>query len=189
MYIILAEMLQNKELLNKFVAGDREAFKILYEQTKEFLFRVIYRMVNNKEETEDLMHDIYVKLFEKHQSYRSEQASIKTWIYHMAVNHTVNYLKRKKNLSIKLENMLTNETEAAANNEIEQTEDKEIIKKALGKVAEIYRACIILKDIEDRSYQEIAQITGLTVGAVKTRLNRGRKQFLENYKKEVKVYA
>lgn len=180
-------MLKQRTTIEGFVAGEQEAFKLVYAETKDFLFRVIYRMVGTQQETEDLLHDIYVKIFEKHHTYQSSQSSLKTWLYHISVNHTVNYLKRKNSLAGKLLNIFEMQSEDEVDPGIARLEspEAEAVNKALAKVDELYRLCIILKDIEERSYKEIAEIMELSVGAVKTRLNRGRKQFIKYYNREV----
>ncbi|MBU0580240.1 MAG: sigma-70 family RNA polymerase sigma factor [Candidatus Margulisbacteria bacterium] len=170
-----------EEISNHFIAGEKEAFQALYEQTKDFLFRVIYKMVHNKEEAEDLMHDIYIKLFEKHNSYNKEKSSLKTWIYRLAVNHALNHIKRKRWFSGRLFKFLGPEQEDGPAEKTIAAEEVRLVNNALSQVKEDYRACIILKDFEDKSYQEIAEILNINIGIVKTRLNRGRNQLIKIY--------
>ena len=157
------------------------AFEQVYEQTKQFVYNVIYRMTRNAEETYDLTHDVFVKVFHKRKAFKPT-ANIKTWIYRIAVNHTLNHVK-KQNWLLARQGQIQLFYKQQLPSASVDTED--VLVKLLEKLPAKYRMPIVLKDLEERSYEEIAEILNLNSGTLKSRLNRGRAKLLEAYQKEV----
>lgn len=171
--------------VDNFIGGDQESFRIIYEKTKDLIFSVVYRMLRSREEAEDLMHDIYIMVFEKRDKYDKKKASFKTWLYRIAVNHTLNHIKKKKWLSMNLFKFEKNEEDKDILTNIVKKEERAKMEELLDKVRPEYKVCLILNDIEERPYEEIAQILKINIGTVRSRIHRGRKQLLELYRKEV----
>ncbi len=177
--------LTDEELIEEFQKNNTiEAYEILVKRFKDPLMNYVYRFVGNKDVSSDIVQDTMIKFYLNKDSYKSF-AKFSTWIYTIAGNLARNELKRRKRRKIfSLNN----------NNDDDQTiqiEDKsflspdratdsaisaEIIQKALQKVKPVYREVVVLRDIQGLSYEEIAEVTGLSIGTVKSRINRGRKQ-------------
>jgi len=174
----------SEEIVTGFIAGDIQAFKIVYEKTKNMLYHTIFRMVGNTHDAEDIMHDVFIQIYEKRGLYRSEKALLSTWIYRIAINHALNCAKRKKRMEqTTFEDM---EQEDFLDKTIKNDEAKRILK-LMDNIKPHFKICIILKDIEEKSYDEISKMLKISIGTVKSRLNRGRKQLqvlLENLNKE-----
>ena len=167
-----------------FLAGDETAFKTLYTETFAMLYRVVFRMVGLREEAEDILHDVYIRAYEKRHSYRPELSSLRTWLYRIAVNHTLNVLKRRK-WSNNLRRLLGwREEEQDTLDDYLVVEEGQNIQRLLQKVPENFRMCLVLRDIEEKPYEEIAGLLKLNTGTVKSRINRGRKILKELYEKE-----
>jgi RNA polymerase sigma-70 factor, ECF subfamily len=168
------------KILTDFLAGDMQAYQKIYEETKSFVYNVVYKMVLNKPEAEDLMHDVYVKIYEKRAMYKKDY-SINTWINRVAVNHVLNHIKRKKNFLVKMQDISFFYKQQAS----EENKSEDIALKLLAKVGINHRLPIVLKDIHEMSYEDIAKIMRLPIGTIRSRLNRGRKRLRKLYEKEV----
>lgn len=176
--------LKDEELIKEFQDSNTlEAYEILVKRYKDPLMNFVYRFVGDRDICTDIVQDTMIKFYLNKDSYRSF-AKFSTWIYTIAGNLAKNELKRRRRRVIF----------SISNNDDERTpqiEDKmflspekftdgkirnEIIEKALLKVKPVYREVVILRDIQDLSYEEISGITGLAIGTVKSRINRGRAQ-------------
>lgn len=171
-----------------------EAYEILVKRYKDPLMNFVYRFVGDRDVCTDVVQETMIKFYLNKDSYRSF-AKFSTWIYTIAANLAKNELKRRKRRVIfsidnsddekspQIEDKMFLAPDRAADGEIRN----EIIQKALLKVKPVYREVVILRDIQDLSYEEISEITGLAIGTVKSRINRGRIQLqklLKNIYKE-----
>jgi RNA polymerase sigma-70 factor (ECF subfamily) len=162
----------SEETTNAFVSGDLKAFEAVYKETFKTVYPLVYRMTGNRQDAEDITHDIYVRAYEKKALYKKERSAISTWIYRIAVNYTLNALRSRKrwNSESFIENMETAEVL------IENLEDSELIAELLKLLNPDFKACLIMRDVEERPYEEIAEILGISIGTVRSRINRGRGQ-------------
>jgi len=163
-----------------FRQGSMTEFQKLYEQTSKFVYNVIYKMITDSKEAEDLTHDVYVKIYEKRQSLKHVEY-IKAWVYRLAINHTKNSLKRKTWLINNKKEVEMFYKQQRSDQTAEKATEMQLL---LAKIAMKYRLPIILKDIEDCSYEEIASMLNVPIGTVRSRLNRGRAQLKALYLKE-----
>ena len=160
-----------------------EAYDILVKRYKDPLMNFVYRFVGDRDICTDVVQDTMIKFYLNKDSYRSF-AKFSTWIYTIAGNLAKNELKRRRRRVIfsidnsdderspQIEDKMFLAPDKAADGEMRN----EIIQKALLKVKPVYREVVILRDIQDLSYEEISEITGLAIGTVKSRINRGRAQ-------------
>lgn len=174
----------DEELIKEFQDSNTlECYEILVKRYKDPLTNFVYRFVGDRDVSTDIVQDTMIKFYLNKDSYKSI-AKFSTWIYTIAGNLAKNELKRRSrrsifsihksddNKTIEIEDKKFFSPDRAADSEIKN----EIIQKALLKVKEVYREVVILRDIEDFSYEEIAEMTGLSLGTVKSRINRGRAQ-------------
>lgn len=185
MYNSLVE-LTDEELIKEFQTNNTvEAYELLVKRYKDPLTNFVYRFVGDKDTSVDIVQDTMIRFYMNKDSYKSF-AKFSTWIYTIATNLAKNELKRRKRkkllsifgdddeqiIELKDNSVLP---DVAADSEIKN----KIIQEALNKVKKVYREVVILRDIQDLSYEEIAEITGLSIGTVKSRINRGRAQLQE----------
>lgn len=160
-------------LVDRFVGGDMAAFEAIYEITRPLVYRTAFQMTGNHQEVEDIIHDTYIKAFTKRHTY-NHSASLPTWIHAIGVNQTLNMIKRKKReTDLVLQDMSCPYRPDLA----VKTEESELVRRILNHITPDYRMCIVLKDIEAFSYEDIATLLGISIGTVRSRLNRGRRQF------------
>lgn len=187
--------LTDEELIKEYQDHNTlEAYEILVKRYKDPLMNFVYRFVGDRDVCTDVVQETMIKFYLNKDSYRSF-AKFSTWIYTIAANLAKNELKRRKRRvmfsidnsddekSPQIEDKMFLSPERSADSEIRN----EIIQKALLKVKPVYREVVILRDIQDLSYEEISEITGLAIGTVKSRINRGRIQLqklLKNIYKE-----
>jgi RNA polymerase sigma-70 factor (ECF subfamily) len=179
--------LTDEELIKEFQDNDTlEAYEILVGRFKDPLTNYVYRFLGDRDICTDIVQDTMIKFYLHKDSYKSF-AKFSTWIYTIAGNLARNELKRRKRRTI----FSINNDDDDKKVQIEDTSfvsperstdskmKGEIIQKALLKVKPVYREVVILRDIEGLSYEEIAEVTGLSIGTVKSRINRGRKHLQE----------
>lgn len=177
--------LSDEELILEFQKNNTErAFEILVQRYKNPLVNFVFRYLGDYESCVDVVQETMIKVYRYKDTYQSI-AKFSTWIYTIAGNLAKTELQRRKRRSILSINAFGKD-----NDEDYEIPDEnyrpdtitdsgikdEIIQKAFMKVSEAYRKAVILRDIQELSYEEIADIMGITVGTVKSRINRGRAQ-------------
>ncbi|MEG8946021.1 sigma-70 family RNA polymerase sigma factor [Rosettibacter firmus] len=187
--------LSDEELIKKFQeTNELEAYEILVRRYKDPLMNFVYRFVGDRDVCTDIVQDTMIKFYLNKDSYR-EFAKFSTWIYTIAGNLAKNELKRRKRRNIislgptedekqiQVEDKSFVSPDRAADSNIKH----DMIQRALMKIKPVYREMVILRDIQGLSYEEIAEITKVSLGTVKSRINRGRTQLqklLKNIYKE-----
>ncbi|HED05620.1 MAG TPA: sigma-70 family RNA polymerase sigma factor [Ignavibacteria bacterium] len=176
--------LTDEELILEFQQNDTlKAFEILVQRYKNPLTNYVFRFLGNYETCFDVVQETFIKVYRYKDSY-SSIAKFSTWIYTIAGNLArteYQKQKRKKLLSINAYGQENENYEIPDENYrpdiiTDSGIKNEIIQKALLKISNAYREAVILRDIQGQSYEEIAEIMGISVGTVKSRINRGRAQ-------------
>lgn len=184
--------LSDEQLISEFQQNNTEkAFEILVKRYKNPLTNFVYRYLGDYEACTDVVQETMIKFYRNKDSYKSI-AKFSTWIYTIAVNLAKTEYQRRRRRQFFSINSYGEENE---NFEIPDEsyrpdiitdsgiKDK-IIQNALQKVSAAYRDAVILRDIQELSYEEIAEIMGIEVGTVKSKINRGRAQ-LQNLLKDI----
>lgn len=175
--------LSDEELIKVFQDRNTiEAYEILVKRFKDPLMNFVYRFVGDRDVSTDIVQDTMIKFYLNKDSYQSI-AKFSTWIYTIAGNLAKNELKRRNRRSmlsisnsddddfvLQIEDQKIVAPDRAADNKMKN----EIVQKALLKIKIVYREMVILRDIEGFSYEEIVELTGVSIGTVKSRINRGR---------------
>ena len=184
--------LTDEELILEFQSsGNERAFEILVQRFRNPLINYVYRFLGDYDGCVDVVQDTFVKVFRYKDNY-SSLAKFSTWVYTIAGNlaRTEYQRRRRRNFfSISSygeeekrydipDNSYRPDVTADANMK------NEIIQKALLKVRDSYREAVILRDVQELSYEEIAEIMQIEVGTVKSRINRGRAE-LKKYLKDI----
>jgi len=165
--------LTDKELLAKVKVNDTTAFSVLVDRYKVRLFNLIYRMLSNREEAEDILQETFLRVFREKESYDPTYA-FSTWIYTIALNLCRNELKRKKRFKFFGIDLVKNDRRYA----IEEMENKNCLsstlEKAIASLPTKYRSVFLLREINQLSYEEMSQSLDIPLGTVKSRVNRAR---------------
>ncbi len=179
----------DEELIARFQDGDTYAFDLLVKRYKEPLLNFVFRFLGEKTEAEDIVQETFLRLF-KNKHYYKEVAKFSTWIYTIAGNLAKTELrKRKRRKLFSISHYMQTEKDYDIPDETSSPErdtnsvitDK-IIQKAIDKLSPKFKQVIILRDIQQFSYEEIADIVDIPLGTVKSRVNRARLKLQEDLK-------
>lgn len=178
------------ELVRRARGGDLEAYDVLVKRYQERIFATIYHMTSNHEDANDLAQESFIKAFQALKSFKGG-SSFYTWLYRIAVNKTINFLKQRKNRR----HMSLNDLDFNAEHDPDLmalisdntprraaglTELQEKLNAALMKLSEPHRLVVVLHDVQGQSHEEIAKVMDCNIGTVRSRLFYARQQ-LQGY--------
>jgi len=191
--LIIMTATETKELVKKVQLGDQQSFKLLIEQYQKLAFSIVYRMVLNETDREDLCQDIFVKVYKNLSSF-TFSAKLSTWIARIAVNTCINHLKKKKVPlfgDFASENETLEESILETTNPADFTESRDLSNRLQQEIDHLkpqYRTILTLYHLEDMSYAEIGGVLNLPDGTVKSYLFRARKllkeRLIDKYEQE-----
>lgn len=182
-----------RRLVERLVARDEHAFNALVRAYERRVFALVLRMIGTRAEAEDLAQEVFVQVFKAIGSFRGE-SKLSTWIYRIAINLCKNrtkYLRvrhagEQEELEAHAERVPMGELKRANVGQIERPDEmmvgkqvERIVKQAILQLEPSFRECLVLRDVEELSYEEIGAITGLPEGTVKSRIHRARAQLKE----------
>lgn len=175
------ERLSDEEVIARFQGGDLTAFDVIVARYKQPLIQYVIQFVGETSDAEDIVQDTFVKIFRRKQAYRSI-AKFSTWLYTVAGNFAKSELRKRKRQAQQSISSLTEndpyfevmETRAAADEMTDRQFKKDILRKAIQRLPKRFQDVIRLREIEHLSYDEIAARTKLSLGTVKSRVNRAR---------------
>jgi RNA polymerase sigma-70 factor (ECF subfamily) len=173
-------------LVAELQAGSEEAFTYLLGVYQNPVFNLVAHILENPAEAADVLQEVFIKVFKGIRQFHGD-SSLKTWIYRIAVheasNHRRGWSRRHWHEPLSIDDSgaesVLSAAEVRASGEtpyrlLEQAERQELLRRALASLAQPYRAVVVLREIEGLAYDEIAQVTGVAEGTVKSRLMRGR---------------
>jgi len=170
-----SQRFEDLELARRSQAGDTEAFGELVTKYRAKIFTMVYRMVCNENDAWDLAQEGFLKAWRSIQQFQGK-SSFYTWLYSLTVNLTIDSLRRKgRRVEVELDDAIPSSLPSPRAN-YHRNEIRQHINAALAQLSPEHRAVIVLKEIEDLQYQEIAKILNLSIGTVMSRLFYGRKQ-------------
>ena len=184
-----ATPVSDHELVTRAQLGSETAYRELLDRYQRPVFSIIFRMIRDREQAEDLAQETFVRVF-NHIGRYDPRYKFSSWIFKIATNLTIDWIRRKELKTVSIDGsrnaVTSDEMEASAitivsedENPEELLEAKELgeeIEQAIGKLRPEYRAAILLCHVEGREYQEIAEIMALPLGTVKTYIHRGRNE-------------
>lgn len=183
----------DEDLMEYFQQGKEPAFNELVKRYTDRLHNFLYRYTHNHQDCEDLVQETFLRVHKSKQSYE-RIAKFSTWMYTIALNLAKSLYKKKKRMqkvSIHKDEtdpndfeMNIEDTNILQDEELHQKLSLEKLEKALMALAPEFREVVVYRDLQELSYDEIAEITGVAMGTVKSRINRGRAQvqaMIESY--------
>lgn len=174
-----------RRLVRRLRTRDEEAFNELVRTYQHKVFNVVYRIVGDRAEAEDVAQEVFVSVFKHIGGFRGD-SKLSTWIFRIATNHARNRIKyhsrRKKREHQNFEDTADAKIDdSPLSGRIDRPDDRAlgreleaIIREGLASLGEIHRTIIVLRDVEHMSYLEIAEVVDLPEGTVKSRLYRAR---------------
>jgi len=187
---------EDRELVRKAKTGDMDAYDQLVRRYQERIYGTIYHMTSNHEDANDLAQETFVKAYSALKNFKGD-SSFFTWVYRIAVNKTINFLKQRKNRSFLSLNDLDHNVEHdqelvelvsqdTPRRDAGLTELAEKLNEAMQKLSEDHRMVVTLHDVQGLSHEEIGKIMECNTGTVRSRLFYARQQlqaYLSDYLK------
>jgi RNA polymerase sigma-70 factor (ECF subfamily) len=177
-------------LVNAFLAGESRSFDVLVERYQARLLNFVYRIVGDRERAEDLVQEVFIRVH-RHLGRFDRSKKFSTWIYTIASNLGKNELRNRARNPLVLFTSITQgwddeerplefeDPSARPDDQFRKRHVKELVEQSVAKLPKHHREVFVLREIEGRSYEEIAEITHCNLGTVKSRLNRARNSFAE----------
>ncbi len=182
--------MSDEELIAEVQQDNEEAFTLLVGRFKDPLTNYVYRFVGDRDDANDIVQETFVRAYRSRRSYKPA-ARVSTWIFTIASNLAKSFLRRRRLRAI-IRFSRTQADEAPvfevpdsappADVMVDASLREERVHKALSALPTKYREIVVLRDIQDLAYEEIVAITGLAMGTVKSRINRGRRMLQEMLK-------
>lgn len=190
MAILESEVTREIECIQRVQQGDAEAFGPLVERYQQRVFSIVFHLVRRRDEVEDLAQEVFFKAFRAIRSYNF-QSSFATWLSRIAVNHCYDYLRKVRASRISYYSEMTEESARELERKVESPQQqgmdhgkkvtlRDFVGKLLARAPEGDRVILTLKELEDYSVEEIAELLNLKASTVKVRLHRARKRMLED---------
>lgn len=170
-------------LIRDVLGGHVESFGELVEAYAGRLYNAVARMVGNADDAEDIVQETFLQAFRKLDTFRAN-SSFYTWIYRIAVNAAINFHRRtKKTVSLSVHpdpgrELAVDDDEQPAHR-LESQEEAARVQAGLMRLSTEHRQILVMREIDDLSYEQIADILGMPVGTVRSRLHRARLQLKE----------
>ena len=173
----------DEQLMSLFQGGDENAYIVLVNRYKDKLINFIFHYLKDSESAEDVVQETMIKLYQKKHYYK-EIAKFSTWLYTIAKNLANTELRKRKNRKTTLLSQFSKDDKTyeipsedlEIGQEVQTDVVNEIIMDAVNQLSEKFKTVIILRDIQEISYEEISEIIGVPIGTVKSRINRARLQ-------------
>jgi len=178
-------------LVSQAMAGNMAAVEKLILKYQDRIYNTILKLCRNEADAAELAQDSFVKAIQGLKDFKA-QSSFYTWLFRIAVNHTLNFCKKSNRLNFEslhneideetgrqLKDYLIDKNSAEPSELAAKKEVNSLISKAIEKLEPQQRAVIVLRDIEQMSYAEIAETLDMEIGTVKSRIARGRKNLRE----------
>lgn len=184
----------DSELINRAKNGDSKAYEGLLKKYRNSVYNLVYRMVRDLEEAEDLTQEAFIKAFNSLASFNEEYA-FSTWLYKIATNNCIDFFRKRKLQTYSLDKPVQYkdseiqheipDPELNPEKSILARERSRMIQEAIKTLPEKYYTAIILRHNEEKSYEEIAEILNLPLGTVKARIFRAREMLNKELKERL----
>lgn len=177
--------LEDEMLISALQAGDEAAYERLIERFQHSTYNLAYRLLNDQSDASDVVQEVFLKVFRNVGQFRRD-SSLKTWVYRIAVNEAHNrrrwlfrHRRGQTGLEETFEDSDTRERSLTDSGEtpFDFTMNREaqiLLEEGLANINPVFRAALVLREIEDMSYEEIAEVLEVSMGTVKSRILRGR---------------
>lgn len=175
-------------LLERCRNGDPDAFESLFRKYQQYVYNIGLGMLCNPEDAADITQETFLRLHRCLDGFRGD-SSFSTWLYRIAVNLCITELRRRgrhryqflDELAHDEESQLAEEPAPHPHEAIEQAEERRVVHRVLRMLPPDYRAVMVLRHFQQLAYEEIAEVLGLSLSQVKTRLFRARKMFKDRF--------
>lgn len=168
----------DEDLVRRFVGGDEAAFSELMHRHEDKVFTVAYRITGDRSEALDATQEAFISLFRRAASFRGDSA-FSTWLYRIGMNAAYDVLRRRRP-TVEARPDLDQDHASPDTSDMEDVAGiRSDISDALARLPAEYREAVVMHDLGDIPYEEIAALTKVSLGTVKSRISRGRRRLAE----------
>jgi RNA polymerase sigma-70 factor, ECF subfamily len=175
---VVSEAISDAECVRRLLQGEADAFEVLVRRHQKAIFNLVYRMLGDYDEAAEVSQETFLSAYRSIRQFRGD-ANFSTWLYRIAINHASTRrrgLAKWQQRTVPLDTTEpVNEREPDPADIVEQKEVQELVQKALNGLEASDAMIILLKDLQDVPYEEVARVLDVPVGTVKSRLHRARK--------------
>lgn len=188
-----------EQIIQGIRQGEETAFKELVDQYQELVINVCNSFLHNKDDALDVSQDVFIKAYHSIGSFRG-QSKISTWLYRIAVNQSLNYIRdrKRKNIFNSLDVLFNNpgsdpaetmeDQDDIATEKMERQEQKHLLHKVIESLPKKQRVALTLNKLEELPYKEVAEIMNITVSETGVLINRAKKALQKKMIAELKKY-
>ena len=174
---------QEKDFVIRCQNGDKSAMEALVRHYQHWVYNIAYGMLGNQEDASDMAQEIFLWLWENIGQFQS-RSRFSTWLYRIVTNRCINVKDQKKRRQTEPMEIDDSQPWVPIDTEtpeksVLRLEQREILQKALAQLKDDYRKILILREMRDLSYEELAEVIGCSVGRVKSKLHKARKVLRE----------
>jgi RNA polymerase sigma-70 factor (ECF subfamily) len=184
-------------LIKRALAGDQKAFHNLRLKYYNAIFKLINRMLRNREEVEDLTQEAFIKAFTSLNRF-DNQYSFSTWLYKIATNNSIDHIRKKKLQTFSINKPIESEesdysfelpdTDLEPDQELIATQRKKMLDDAMNSLPPKYRQVILMRHVDEKEYQEIAKTLKLPLGTIKAHIFRARELLYKQLRDKMRHY-
>jgi len=180
---------EDAALVRETLAGNQLSFQLLVERYQDRIFGLSRHYTRNAVELEDLVQDTFIKAYRRLETFQ-HQSSFSTWLYRIGVNTCLDFLKRRGRSPVQAvedpellgtpsDGPRSGAALSAPDAQLEREEIAQVTREAMDELPEIFRTVLVLREFEEMAYQDIADLLGISIGTVESRLFRARARFKE----------
>ncbi|HEX6899602.1 MAG TPA: sigma-70 family RNA polymerase sigma factor [Thermoanaerobaculia bacterium] len=177
-------------LVERHRCGDMQAFDEVYERFGEMVYNLALRLAGNREEAADLTQEIFLRIY-RHLGSFGGRSTLKTWVFRIAINHCRDRLSRHvptmQSIDADPEEgsvMIADPSRGPEELAVAADQGRRVME-GLARIPQVFREAVVLRDLEGLSYEEIAEVLGVRVGTVRSRIARGRDQLRSLLEREL----
>lgn len=189
--------IEDFRVIREAIAGDQAAYKFLMKKYHDAIYNLIYKMIHDKNDVEDLTQEAFIKAFNSLESFNFEFA-FSTWLYKIATNNSIDYLRKKKIKTYSIDKPISTK-DGEMEYEIPDStfvpdktvifdQKRNIIQDAIETLPEKYQKVITMRHQEEKSYEEIAEELDIPLGTVKAHIFRAREMLYKQLRSKIKNY-
>ncbi len=193
----LDSRVEDSRNIKNALKGDQIAYRTILKKYHDQVYNLLYRMVHDKDEVEDLTQEAFIKAFNSLKNF-NEEFAFSTWLYKIATNNCIDYIRKKKLATFSIDKPLESKDGEYSFEIPDSTYEPDktliagqrskILEDAVNALPEKYRQVILMRHTEDKDYQEIADELKLPLGTVKAHIFRAREILYKRLKKKIHYY-
>jgi RNA polymerase sigma-70 factor (ECF subfamily) len=170
----------DRRLIAEVLAGNTAAFGELVTRYQDRLFNVAYRVLDNPDDAADVVQDVFINAYQSLRTFKGD-SELFTWLYRIAFNTAISFKRRRRGV-VRIDghggdggiDPEDRSLDTAPDAGMERSEDERVLAEAMAKLSPEHRTVLVLKDIDGLKYEEIAEVMGVPIGTVRSRLHRAR---------------